>query len=168
MRQEEKWKNNYVLRSYQQEMMDRLYEAWRKFRSVMVQMPTGTGKIHQPLFEHIKRADDGFFAYCTYPYPVYKSRVTVIDKDGRDLGVKMYGHLEWDGKAILKGLDINGEPLYWDRRYNNYYHEKPEFVSLGGIEMTRLSAGYVLRRHPSLIKPTSKRNIYYVSQINAD
>jgi len=33
-----------VLRDYQQEMLDRLHEAWRNCRSVMVQMPTGTGK----------------------------------------------------------------------------------------------------------------------------
>ena len=32
------------LRDYQQEMLSRLSEAWRKHRSVMVQMPTGTGK----------------------------------------------------------------------------------------------------------------------------
>ena len=117
--------------------------------------------IHQPLFEHIKRADDGFFAYCTYPYLVYKCRSTIIDKDGRDLGLKMYGHLEWMEESLLKGQDINGEELYWDRRYNQYYHEKPEFVSLGGIEMTKLKVGYVLRKNPSLIKPTSKRKIYY-------
>ena len=33
-----------VLRNYQQEMIDRLEEAWSLHRSVMVQMPTGTGK----------------------------------------------------------------------------------------------------------------------------
>ena len=33
-----------ILRDYQQEMMDRLEEAWTRHRSVMVQMPTGTGK----------------------------------------------------------------------------------------------------------------------------
>ena len=32
------------LRDYQQEMLDRLYKAWGLSRSVMVQMPTGTGK----------------------------------------------------------------------------------------------------------------------------
>ena len=32
------------LRDYQQEMLRRLTKAWRKHRSVMVQMPTGTGK----------------------------------------------------------------------------------------------------------------------------
>ena len=34
-----------VLRNYQQEMLDRLEEAWKTCRSVMVQMPTGTGKM---------------------------------------------------------------------------------------------------------------------------
>ena len=35
-----------VLRDYQQEMLERLHEAWKTFQSVMVQMPTGTGKTH--------------------------------------------------------------------------------------------------------------------------
>ncbi len=121
--------------------------------------------IHQPLFERIRRADDGYFAYCTYPYLVWKSRSTIIDQDGRDLGLRMYGNLEWVEASLLKGQDINGEELYWDRRYNQYYHEKPEFVSIGGIEMTKLKVGYVLRKHPTLIKPTSKRKIYYNSHI---
>ena len=34
------------LRDYQQEMLDRLAKAWKRHRSVMVQMPTGTGKTH--------------------------------------------------------------------------------------------------------------------------
>ena len=34
------------LRDYQQEMFDRLRKAWSRHRSVMVQMPTGTGKTH--------------------------------------------------------------------------------------------------------------------------
>ena len=33
-----------VLRPYQQDMLARLEKAWKKHRSVMVQMPTGTGK----------------------------------------------------------------------------------------------------------------------------
>ena len=32
------------LRDYQREMLERIREAWRRYRSVMVQMPTGTGK----------------------------------------------------------------------------------------------------------------------------
>ena len=121
--------------------------------------------IYQPLFERIRRADDGYFAYCTYPFLVYKCRSTIIDRDGRDLGLKLYGNLEWVGASLLKGQDVNGEELYWDRRYNQYYHEKPEFASIGDVEMAKLKAGYVLRKHPTLIKPTSKRKIYYNSNI---
>ena len=121
--------------------------------------------IHQPLFERVRRSDDGYFAYCTYPYMVYKSRVTIIDADGRDLGVKVYGDLEWEEGSVLRGLDVNGSTIYWDRRYNNYYHEKPVFVNIGGVEMTRLKVGYVLRKYPTLIKPTNKRKIYYNKKI---
>ncbi|MCH5177846.1 MAG: DEAD/DEAH box helicase [Prevotellaceae bacterium] len=35
-----------MLRDYQQKMLDRLVKAWKQHRSVMVQMPTGTGKTH--------------------------------------------------------------------------------------------------------------------------
>ena len=34
------------LRDYQQNMKDRLYDTWTKVSSVMLQMPTGTGKTH--------------------------------------------------------------------------------------------------------------------------
>ena len=121
--------------------------------------------IHKPLFLQVRRADDGYFAYCTYPYQVYKNRVTIIDKDGSDLGLKMYGNLEWENESLLKGLDVNGEPLYWDKVYNTYYHEKPEFEIIGGVEMSRLKDGYVLRKSPTLIKPTQKRDIYYNQNI---
>lgn len=42
----EKVDKSTLLRDYQQEMLDRLNGAWRKYRGVMVQMPTGTGKTH--------------------------------------------------------------------------------------------------------------------------
>ncbi|WP_366525798.1 DEAD/DEAH box helicase family protein, partial [uncultured Phocaeicola sp.] len=37
---------NDGLRDYQQEMKLRLFTEWEFHRSVMVQMPTGTGKTH--------------------------------------------------------------------------------------------------------------------------
>lgn len=36
----------YMLRPYQQNIKHNLFEAWRQYSSVMVQMPTGTGKTH--------------------------------------------------------------------------------------------------------------------------
>ena len=121
--------------------------------------------IHKPLFQQVRKADNGYFAYCTYPYLVYQNRVIIIDKDGRDIGLRMYGNLEWVSEDILKGLDINGNPLYWDKTYNIYYHEEPAFESIGGVEMTRLKAGYVLRKYPKLIKPIRKQDIYYNQKI---
>ena len=35
-----------MLRDYQQEMLERLHDAWEEQQSVMVQMPAGTGKTH--------------------------------------------------------------------------------------------------------------------------
>jgi len=35
-----------MLRDYQRDIVTRLFEAWRTYKSVMVQMPTGTGKTH--------------------------------------------------------------------------------------------------------------------------
>jgi hypothetical protein len=96
---------------------------------------------------------------------VYQNRVIIIDKDGRDIGLRMYGNLEWVSEDILKGLDINGNPLYWDKTYSIYYHEEPAFERIGGVEMTRLKAGYVLRKYPTLIKPIRKQDIYYNQKI---
>ncbi|MDE5948321.1 MAG: DEAD/DEAH box helicase family protein, partial [Prevotella sp.] len=36
----------FSLHDYQNDIKSRLAEAWREHRSVMVQMPTGTGKTH--------------------------------------------------------------------------------------------------------------------------
>ncbi|MBQ8673683.1 MAG: DEAD/DEAH box helicase [Bacteroides sp.] len=39
-------KAKFLLRDYQKEIVFRVHEAWKWHRSVMVQMPTGTGKTH--------------------------------------------------------------------------------------------------------------------------
>ncbi len=36
----------HLLRDYQEEIIARVHQAWKRHRSVMVQMPTGTGKTH--------------------------------------------------------------------------------------------------------------------------
>lgn len=36
----------FILRDYQTDIVTRVFDAWRSHRSVMVQMPTGTGKTH--------------------------------------------------------------------------------------------------------------------------
>lgn len=39
-------KHTGTLRDYQQDIMTRIQTEWKKHKSVMVQMPTGTGKTH--------------------------------------------------------------------------------------------------------------------------
>lgn len=39
-------KSANILRSYQQDIEQKVFDAWRQCHSVMVQMPTGTGKTH--------------------------------------------------------------------------------------------------------------------------
>ena len=120
--------------------------------------------IHKPLFEHVTLTSDGFFARCTYPYPVYKNRTTLIDQKGRDMRLRMYGQLEWVGD-VLKGRDINDRPLFWDRKYDKYYDEMPEFTAVADVEMTKLKSGYTLRKYPQLIKPIRSIDIYYNSKM---
>ena len=51
-----------ILRDYQQEMLLRLNKAWQRNRSVMVQMPTGTGKTHlmaEVIRQRISRNGEG-------------------------------------------------------------------------------------------------------------
>ena len=48
-----------TLRGYQQKMLQSLYQTWRQKQSVMVQMPTGTGKTHLMAAIVQKYADKG-------------------------------------------------------------------------------------------------------------
>ena len=120
--------------------------------------------IHPAQFEHVERRDDGYFALCTYPYQVYMSRKTLIDREGRDLHLRMFGTLEWEGD-VLKGQDANRHALYWDSKYDAYYGERPEFETLGDVEMVHLADGYVLRELSGLVKPTKKTDIYYNNRL---
>ena len=120
--------------------------------------------LHQPLFESVKRSEDGYFAWCTYPYLVYQSRTTIIDMEGRDLKLRMYGSMERDGDLLI-GHDIDGKPLFWDRQYGTYYSERPQFVMLAGVPMVKLRDGYTLRKYPKLVEHKKKRDIFYNGRI---
>ena len=47
------------LRDYQREMLDRIYRSWKNHQSIMVQMPTGTGKTHLMAAAIREHADGG-------------------------------------------------------------------------------------------------------------
>ena len=92
----------------------------------------------QPVFESVKRCNNGrFFALATYPYAFFKNRTTIIDLQGIDLMVQLYGQIELKGE-FLYGNDIRGERLLWDTIGKSYYKGcEPKFERYGGLDILR-------------------------------
>ena len=84
-----------ALRNYQQEMLQNLYKAWKRHRSIMVQMPTGTGKTH--LMAEIVRefADKGVL--------VVAHRIELIEQISQTL--EMFGVAHGQ---IVSGKHVDG------------------------------------------------------------
>ena len=120
----------------------------------------------EPEFEHIRRVKDGpYFAIATYPYAVYKGRSTVISQNGMDLRVRLFGKVVAEGD-IVEGENIDGRPAYWDGVGQTYYDSKPEFETVGGVEMVRQNGKYLLRQHTAYLKePVGKEDIWYNKDI---
>ena len=90
------------LRDYQREMLDRLDEAWGSHRSVMVQMPTGTGKTVL-LAEVIRKELRGVALRAGMKNGgviVVAHRIELIDQISRTL----------DDFGIEHGLIVSGKP----------------------------------------------------------
>ena len=94
-----------ILRDYQADMLDRLHRAWERHRSVMVQMPTGTGKTYL-MAETIKNS------LTPNPSPqgegskslgvlVVAHRIELIEQISRTL----------DRFGIEHGLIVSGRPI---------------------------------------------------------
>ena len=123
MTQEEKWRKNYAevavegimknddLRNYQQEMIDRLEVAWKQYRSVMVQMPTGTGKtvlmaevIRRKMADGRWKMDDGILIVAHRRELLEQIRGTV-----RHFGIDMEkGHVVVESIQKLSRLMSDG------------------------------------------------------------
>jgi hypothetical protein len=127
----------------------------------------------QPVFERIRRGGSGlFFALATYPYAFFKNRTTVIDLNGSDQMVQLYGQIEQRGE-FLYGRDVAGERVLWDiigRRY--YKGREPKFERLGGLDILRSekqlsdTPNYELRSSRGLQSLSfSKGEVYFNSYI---
>ena len=90
----------------------------------------------QPVFEHIEKCAEGpFYAYGIYPYHIFQSRKTIIDKNGIDQGVQLYGNLELRGD-FLYGLNATGDLVMWDVVGRRYYQGKqPKFEHAGWVDL---------------------------------
>jgi superfamily II DNA or RNA helicase len=92
----------------------------------------------QPVFERVRRCENGrLFALATYPYALFKNRTTVIDLQGIDQMVQLYGQIELKGD-FLYGDDVRGKRVLWDTVGKKYYTGgEPKFERLGGLDVLR-------------------------------
>ena len=114
------------------------------------------------VFEHIRRISDGYFALATYPYHIYENKVTVIDLQGHDLNMSLYGKVRQEGD-LFYGRSSSGKMVYWDGKGMTYYDTLPEFERVGNLDMTRVGTGQYTLRRPSPLMPhaVSKKDIFY-------
>ena len=114
------------------------------------------------VFEHIRRISDGYFALATYPYNIYRNKVTVIDLHGCDQRAALYGNIKQDGD-LFYGKSASGEMVYWDGKGRTYYDTPPKFERIGNLDMVRVGQGQYKLRRPSPLMPyaVSKDEIFY-------
>jgi superfamily II DNA or RNA helicase len=121
------------------------------------------GKVTCPAqFERIRRLSDGYFALATYPYLIYRNKVTVIDRQGRDLKASLYGKVKQEGD-LFHGQSSEGKMTYWDGKGRTYYDAPPAFERVGNLDMVRTGKNqYQLRRPSTLMpRPVCKKDIFY-------
>ena len=104
------------------------------------------------VFEQVERCDNGlFYAYGIYPYRTYQNRKTVIDMNGIDLGVQLYGTLSLQGE-FLHGKNIKGDVAIWDIIGRRYYQDRePNFEHVGWLDLIKVNGSeYELRYNRGL------------------
>jgi len=111
-------------------------------------------------FEHIKWLGAPYFVMGTYPYYIYKNKVTVIDQKGRDLKPGLYGKVKQDGD-IFVGERLDGKTAYWDAKGGRMYDMMPQFERIDRFEVAKAGREMFLRKSmKGLERPFSQENVY--------
>ena len=85
-----------LLRNYQKEIIARVNEAWKLHRSIMVQMPTGTGKTH--VLAHLVNEAPGVILIVAH-------RVELIEQIRRTVEVfRSFADAQADKKVIVESI----------------------------------------------------------------
>ena len=141
-----------MLRGYQQEMLDRLYVAWNRYRSVMVQMPTGTGKtvlmgevIRRKMAEVRRKKSDGILIVAHRRELLDQIRGTVkyfgIDMEKEHLvveSIQKLSRLMSDGRSKMEDVPFSPSLVIIDeahhalaKTYRGLWERWPEAKVLG-------------------------------------
>ena len=102
-------------------------------------------EICAPEFERVQRMEAPYFVMGTFPYYVFKNKVTVVDMDGHVLNPGLYGNVKLEGDVFI-GQDIQGRPLYWDSKGGRYYKSMPKFEQLMRLEVARVGEEVYMRQ----------------------
>ncbi len=89
-----------ALRDYQKEMLERLHQAWEEYQSVMVQMPTGTGKTYL-MAEAIRTITNQQETIIGGGVLIVAHRIELIEQISQTL----------DRFRIEHGLIVSGKPI---------------------------------------------------------
>ena len=91
--------NSVRLYDYQQEMLERLLTTWERKRSVMVQMPTGTGKTHL-MAAVIRQAGEGGVLVVAHRIELIAQISQTLSAFGVEHGTIVRGTETDEGKAV--------------------------------------------------------------------
>ena len=108
------------LYDYQKDMVRRIEDAFECHQSVMVQMPTGTGKTHV-LVEVVKNEEQRVKAPCVWIIAHRRELVSQIEDTMRTFGIEPYSEKHTDSKIRVRSIQ-------WLTRHYNVLDEKPTLI----------------------------------------
>ena len=91
------------LYDYQKDMVKRIEEAFESHQSVMVQMPTGTGKTHV-LVEVVKNEEQRVKNPCVWIIAHRRELVSQIEDTVRTFGIEPYSEKHTDSKIRVRSI----------------------------------------------------------------
>ena len=107
------------------------------------------------VFREIRRLsrDSRFFALGIYPIKDHVRRVTVIDRHGQDLNVRLFGEVTQEGDFFRSDCNT-AQPIYWDSVSGTYSYEKPYIKEVGGLQLiSTIDGNWMLRRGTGRVSP---------------
>ena len=108
------------LYDYQKDMVKRIEEAFESHQSVMVQMPTGTGKTHV-LVEVVKNEEQRVKEPCVWIIAHRRELVSQIEDTVRTFGIEPYSEKHTDSRIRVRSIQ-------WLTRHYNVMDEKPSLI----------------------------------------
>ena len=129
-----------LLRGYQEDIMLRVIEAWRKGRSVLVQMPTGTGKTHvlaALVNEQLKIKNEKFEGGVVWIVAHRRELVEQIEETVRLFvmhNAQCIMHNEQltinnDGASVVEDVPVRVYSIQWlSRHWDDVGNERPGLI----------------------------------------